>query len=558
MIRLDEKPFYLDKEQIDWVKETLASLNEDEKIGQLFCEICHCKDEEVTEYFADAQPGGVMFRPNSPDQIETFIRRMQAKSKVPMLFAANLERGGNGALDDGTYYGSQMQIAATDDAECGRRLGVIAGREANAVGLNWSFAPIVDIDYNYFSPVTNARTYGSDPDRVLRMAKEYLRGIRDYHVAATIKHFPGDGMDFRDQHKICSVNTMSVEQWDQTYGKVYKACIDEGAECVMVGHIKSPAYSKYFDPEIADADILPGSLSQDLLNKLLREKLGFNGLIVSDDTHMAGFMTSMERKKAVPACIAAGIDMFLFTVNHSEDLMWMKQGVRDGVITPERLDEAVTRILALKAKLLLNKPPKERTLSEETVIGCKEHAEWARDCADKAVTLVKDTKGLLPITPEKYPRILLHRIDYYALGRYDQWPQYQQFKQNLIDAGFVVDELDLDKMPGIDVLGVSIQRLREQYDLMIYYAGARSGYRIAWKADVCGDIPNYVREIPTMAISFGSPYLLLDMAMISTYVNAYSESEFTREAVFKKITGQSEFKGKNPVDPFCGLWDTRL
>ena len=121
-----------------------------------------------------------------------------------------------------------------------------------------------------------------------------------------------------------------------------------------------------------------------------------------------------------------------------------------------------------------------------------------------------------------------------------------------------MDELNLDNMPAIDVLGVSIQKLKERYDLMIYFAGARAGFRIQWKADVCGDIPNYVKEIPTLAVSFGSPYLLMDMPMVGTYINAYSESDFTRKAVVEKLMGRSEFKGVSPVDPFCGMWDLPL
>ena len=127
--------------------------------------------------------------------------------------------------------------------------------------------------------------------------------------------------------------------------------IDAGADSVMAAHIKLPAYSRSLRPDLRDEDVLPGSLAPELLQDLLRGRLGFNGLVVSDDTHMAGFTNSMPREKAIPATIAAGVDMLLFTVNHDEDVAYMKRGVAEGVISPERLDEAVTRVLALKAKL---------------------------------------------------------------------------------------------------------------------------------------------------------------------------------------------------------------
>jgi beta-N-acetylhexosaminidase len=558
-VDLGVKPFYLNDEQQRWVRKTLAAMDTEQKMGQLFCEaIWNCTEEEMTTIFSEIKPGGVLFRPNESAKIKEYINRLQEKSDIPMLIAGNFERGGNGGLTDGTYYGTQMQVAATNDVECGERLGIIAGREGAAVGFNWSFAPIIDIDYNFLSTVTNTRTFGSDPDKIIKMAKGYLRGIRKY-MAATIKHFPGDGMDLRDQHKVSSVNTMTVQEWDATYGKVYKALIDEGVESVMTAHIRLPLYSKFFNPDIDDRQIMPASLSYDLNVKLLREKLGFNGLIVSDDTHMAGFMAAMEREKAVPASIAAGVDMFLFTVNHREDVDWMRKGIRDGVITMERLDEAVTRILALKARLNLHR--KDRALMsspDESVINCDEHRKWSMECADKAVTLVKDVKGILPLSPKKYPRILLHSLDYKSSGRYDNNPQYEKFKQSLLDEGFQVTEMDLNKMPGIGVLNASIRELKENYDLMIYFAGAKSGYRIEWKSIVCGDIPSYVNEIDTLAVSFGSPYLLLDMPMVSTYINAYSENDYTRKAVIDKLMGRSPFKGVNPVDPFCGMWDLPL
>ena len=120
MVDLSANPFFLNESQQKWVRDTLASLSTEEKIGQLFCEISYCRPEEFDEYFSDIQPGGIMFRPNKPEVIQAFIDRYQEKSKLPLLFAANLERGANGIYDNGTYYGSEMQVAATNDGECGR------------------------------------------------------------------------------------------------------------------------------------------------------------------------------------------------------------------------------------------------------------------------------------------------------------------------------------------------------------------------------------------------------------------------------------------------------
>lgn len=559
MVRLDENPFFLDEEQQKWVKNTLAEMTTEEKIGQIFCEtIWNCSEEEENIAFNGILPGGIMFRGGSEDEIQNYVRRMSKRSKVPLLFSGNFETGGNGVLTEGTFMASQMQVAATNDVRYARLAGEISAKEGGEVGCNWSYAPLVDINYHFMSPVTCTRTYGSNPDKVIAMGQAYMDGCHEHGMAVAIKHFPGDGMDFRDQHWLASVNSKSVEEWDETYGKVYRSMIEAGADSVMAAHIKCPAYSKYYKPEIEDRDIMPASLAPELLQNLLRGKLGFNGVIVSDDTHMAGFTNAMPRKKAVPETIAAGVDMLLFTVNHDEDVAYMKKGVEEGIITPERLDEAVMRILALKAKLHLYEKKDMEEISTDTCVNCREHQRIAYECADQSVTLVKDRENLLPITPEKYRRILLVNIESVKSCRYSSDPQYQNFREGLCKEGFLVEEMDLDELPSIGKEGATFRQLKSKYDLMLYYLGAKAGYRIVWKSVVMGEIPSYTKDIPTMAISFQSPYLLMDIPMVGTYINAYTETRYTCKAVLEKITGKSSFKGVSPVDPFCGMWDLSL
>lgn len=559
MVDLKGNPFFLDEEQEAWVHKNFAEMSEEDKLGQIFCEtIWNCNDEEEEIAFNGIQPGGIMFRGGTKEELVKYVRRMNLRSSIPLLFSGNFECGGNGVLTNGTFFGSSMQTAATGDARYAELTGMISAKEGGEVGCNWSYAPIIDINYNFMSPVTCTRTYGSDPNVVIEMGKAYMKGCHDNGMAVTLKHFPGDGMDFRDQHWLASVNTKSVEEWDETYGRVYQEMIDAGADAVMAAHIKCPAYSKFLNPDLEDKDILPGSLSEELLNGLLRGKLGFNGVIVSDDTHMAGFTNAMPREKAVPSMIAAGIDMMLFTVNHDEDVRFMKKGFEEGIITPERLDEAVMRILALKAKLRLYERPLPETESKQTCIRCGEHEELAYECADRAVTMVKDRENLLPITPEKYRRILLVNIESVKAIRYSTEPQYQNFLQGLRERGFEVKEIDLKEIPSIGKGGASFAEISERYDLMLYYLGAKAGYRLVWKSVVMGEIPSYTKDIPTVAVSFQSPYLLMDIPMVKTYVNAYTETSYTCRAVLEKLTGKSEFKGKSPVDPFCNMWDLKL
>ena len=565
MIDLKAKPFCLDDDQIKWVYTTLDSMSREEKCGQLFCEVIWGeKEEDAERIFQHMQPGGVMFRDLHAEAIHRLAGKCQRDSKIPLLIAANLERGGNGIAKEGTYFASPLACAATGNEKYAYYLGLIACREGAALGVNWSFEPIVDINRNYMSSITNTRTFGSNPDTIARMAKAYMKGAHEAGCAVSVKHFPGDGMDYRDQHLLSSINPLTVEEWEESYGRVYREMINEGAETIMAAHIKLPYYSKLLNPELKDEEILPGSLSKELLQDLLRERMHFNGVIVSDATQMVGFTCSMERRKAVPASIAAGVDMFLFTINQQEDMEYMLEGIENGIISQERLNEAVTRILALKAKLGLNKKKKTRTYEEVAgVIGCDEHKKWAKECADKSVTLVKDREHLMPIDSKKYKRILFRVITLAQKQENDYDENSRLFKKLMEEEGFEMIDFESQSLPGGLINEKRVSDIEKEYDMIIYFATCdvksnQKDIRIGWSSFLGGDTPKFVKEIPTVFISMSNPYHLADVPMIGTYINAYSPCKSAVEAVVEKITGTSEFEGENPVDPFCGLWDTRL
>lgn len=355
MVDLRANPFFLNDAQAKWVEATLASMTLEEKAGQVFCPMGFTGEDEPLKH--DVQKigvGGMMYRPGIKSEIQATHRKIQKMAKIPLLLAANTEAGGNGMAFDGTSFGCPMAVAATGDVENAYRMGYVACAEGAALGMNWSFAPIVDIDMEFHNPITNTRTFGSDVERVIACGEAYMKGADENDVAVAIKHFPGDGVDERDQHLGVSINSLSADQWMDTYGKVYKTLIGKGAKTVMVGHIAQPAWVKKLNPN-ADNELLyrPASLSAELLTGLLREELGFNGLISTDATPMIAFCTAMPRAKAIPAAIAAGADMILFNKSLDEDYGYLLAGIEDGTVSMARLDEAVTRILATKASLHL-------------------------------------------------------------------------------------------------------------------------------------------------------------------------------------------------------------
>ena len=564
---LSKKPFFLDETQIKWVNDTLSSLTAEEKLGQLLCQIIWDRPgADPLDALKDFPAGAVMYRPFRHTRMREFSEKLQNASRVPLLIACNLERGGsggNGGMEDGTYFSSPMGVAATDETLQAERLGAICAREGASVGVNWTFEPIIDLDLNPENPITNVRTYGSDPDRVIRMAKAYCESCRKEGVLTTIKHFPGDGVDYRDQHLLSSVNSLSAEDWFSTYGKVYSALIEDGAETLMSAHIRQPALTRLVNPSIKDEDILPGSLSSELMQGILREKLGYNGVICTDATQMVGFMVFKERKLAIPTAIKNGADMLVFTLNGKEDFAYLKEAYESGYLPEKRVNEAVIRILGLKAKLRLPWKKEEGTLlppiEAQRVIKSPEHIAWALECADKAITLVKDKERALPLSPERYKKItIVEATNENTKGGH--LPESCLFKELLEMEGFEVKWFE--DIPHPDAVH-TVKDLQDSTDLFIYYANFKvssnqTTIRLVW-SDFLGDSsPKYIYEIPTIFLSFSNPYHLVDVPMVRTYINAYTSNEYTVRLMVEKLMGRSTFKGKSPVDPFAGLWDARL
>lgn len=551
-----KKPFYLKKEDISWVEETFQSMSLEEKIGQLFCPIGYSTEPEyLLHELLDKHIGGLFFRDGMGEEMYNTFSFAQSHSRIPLLIPSNLEAGGDGAAINGTAYGRQMAAAAADDEKYAYRLGKIACSEAAALGINWAFAPVVDIDKNFRNPITNVRTYGDDEDRVIEYAKAYMRGAAESGVAVSIKHFPGDGVDERDQHILTSVNSLSVEEWDAAYGKIYRELIEEGALTVMAGHIAMPAYQELLNPETA-GKLVPASLSKELLQGLLRERLGFEGLVITDATPMVGYTAAMERERAVPYAIEAGCDMILFNKDLKEDYDFMMEGYRKGILSEERLEQAVLRILAAKAALGLPQKAREGKLIPPKeglgILQCREHVEWAKELADKAVTLVKDTQKLLPIMPEKHKRVLLE-----ILGDFPSNERVEKgITRELSERGFeVIPYEPEDFSKGVD----NVRMLKEKYDLVLYIgnvenASNKTTNRLNWYTffGQGNNVPWFVKEVPTLFVSLANPYHLFDVPMIQTYINCYSNNDYFLKAFVEKICGESEFQGKSPIDPFCG------
>ena len=588
MVNLKAKPYNLDEQGIKWVKDTIANMTIEEKIGQLFVNMGASRDEEYLKSIVDNYHiGGVRYNPGKAEEVYEQNRILQENSKVPLLIAANTEAGGNGACTDGTYVGSEVKIAAANDPKYAYEMGRVSGVEAAAIGCNWSFAPIVDINRNWRNPIISTRTWSADVEQTLELSLEYMRGIQESGIAPAAKHFPGDGIDERDQHLSFAPNWLSVDEWDNTFGRVYGGLIEAGLPSIMAGHIALPEYVRHFNPQATQEEVLmPATLSKYILTDLLRGKMNFNGLVVTDASHMVAMTSAMKRSEMLPTAIAAGSDLFLFFNDPDEDFGYMMDGYKKGIITDERLEEALTRILGTKAALGLHKKAKTEILQpkEEAMakIGLPENTAIEAEVSDKAITLVKNKEDIFPITTEKHKRVLLVEVKgiesgfgkLMAMMNGGKKSPIENLKELLEAEGYEVEiyESPMDKimkLPKEELMGAimnvyaqkrPISTLTDNYDLIINVANVapNTHQRIEWPASKgTPDIPFYVNEVPTIFVSIQSPFHLADVPQVKTYINAYDGKESTLKALVEKMVGRSEFTGVSPVDAFCGLLDTQ-
>jgi beta-N-acetylhexosaminidase len=542
---LRRPPFGLDAAGLDWVKTTRSGLDLDQKLGQIMMPFCRDTSEAALRPFIEQGVGGI-FRPAAtPVDAHRAAAAFAAKhSAVPLLQAADIEFSERNSFGDGTPFPNAMGVGAAGDIVWAERMGRLAGREGRYAGINWTFTPVVDLSINPGNAAVNTRSYGSDPKRVAAIAAAYIAGIQAEGVAATAKHWPGDGIDQRDQHYMTSVNSLDMKAWRASFGLVFKAAIAAGVKCIMPGHIALPAYSKG-----KSGRLMPATLRADLIEGLLREGFGFNGLVVSDALGMAGFEDAGPHAEIVPMCVAAGCDLLLFPSDIAADKAHLRRALDDGRLSMRRLDEAVTRVLALKASLGLHRDagiPDEA--ERQHLFAGDEHRQWAKGVAEALVTLVRDDQQLLPLSPRTHRRLLILRRDP-RQGVSGPLPPLA-FPDFLRDAGFDVTIHEPGKPIDPNAHDAAIYLLAEE-------AGAGKVFLHAHFDEMHGPFPASMARawhvLPTAIISFGTPYHAGESPACKTVVNAYSPIRPVEEAVVAALTGKIPFAGKSPVDAFGGL-----
>ena len=453
MVNLRTNPYYLSDKDVEWVETTIASMTDEEKVGQLFFQLTSGISEEYLSGLMNKYHlGGIRYNGMPGAYVLEHNRILQKHAKIPVFIASNPEGGGDGACPDGTYVGSGIKIGATRNREYAKALGRVSGAQAAAIGCNMAFAPVCDILYNWQCTEVVTRSFGSDAQRVADYSLAYLEGAHETaNFSCAAKHFPGNGQDFRDAHQSNNNNYFGKQEWMETYGHVYKTLIDGGVEAIMGGHILMPTYMNEVYPGIDPHKILPATLCPEIMTGLLRDELGFNGMVVTDASHMVGMTCAMKREDMLPAAINAGCDMFLFFNDPEEDWATMCNAYRTGIISEERMTEALMRILGTKAHLGLHKRGVEEIVPAaadvQGALHNPEYQAYAEEISRDALTLVKYTKpDMLPISPEKTKKVMIVHIKgaetpmsiltKLALGHGNQKNPAEVLRDKLIEKGF--------------------------------------------------------------------------------------------------------------------------
>jgi len=552
---LQAQPFCLSDSDIDWVATQKAALTGSRRLAQLFNVMLDPGDAALMQALHQLQPGAVtQFTTGGLDVAVRAAQSVMDAADVPVLISGDVE-GGSIRLDGTTAMPNQLGMAALPQAQDYEQALSVMLDEARAVGIDWAFAPVLDINADFRSTIVGTRSFGSSPHRVSDLGSRNIRLAQARGMAATAKHWPGEGFDARDQHVVTTINPLSVADWHATFGVLFKRAIDEGVKTVMAGHIAFPAYARS-QGETGIEAFRPASISRHLCVTLLRQELGFNGLLVSDATPMAGLSGWSPRAQHLPEIIENGCDMILFTPNLAADVALLEQARIDGRLSEQRIDDALTRVLGLKASLGLHRRPKGQVPSLADIrskLQTPAHVAIGQHAAAASVTLVKDVGPTLPLNLARHRRITLITETSDPQLTPFAYPDIQIGKL-LAAQGFEVTPYSQDREPTPD-----------NTDLMLYVLAHESlmtsgAIFFDWRK-LHGPMWHAMRrtwhDIPHVLVSLGHPYYLHDAPRMPCVVNAYTSTDLTQQAVVRKLLGQEPFEGVSPVDAFCGHEDAR-
>lgn len=532
-------------DEASWVDSTLRGMSIEEKIGQLVMPWARgfyfnegSEDfERLTRLVREQKVGGVIFFQGNVFETAYYINKLQSYPAIPLLISADFERGVAMRIENTTSFPYVMALGATRDAKLAYEMGKVIAKEGRALGVHQNYAPVVDVNNNPLNPIINVRAFGEDPKLVSEMADAFIKGMHEGKMISTAKHFPGHGDTDIDSHSDLPILTFDRKRIENLELAPFREAISHGVLSIMVAHLSLPAYDTVKG--------IPSTLSPNIVTKLLKDDLHFKGLIVTDAMTMQGVTKAYSNAEAAVLALKAGNDLILMPPNEEIAIDALIGAVKRGEIGMDRIDESVRKMLNVKAWLGLHK---NRYVSPDTIfaiVGAKEHQRLAREIARKSITLVKNEGGFVPIEKFGSKRLMSLVISDNASpttgDRFNAQlrTRYSNSYSLRVDTRSNSEEYD------------SVLNVLKRADLILcpIYVRVRSGQ------GTIGLQPQQVQFLdrvlalgkPTVAISFGNPYLLSDMKRANAYLCAYSDADVAVDAAVEAVFGEIDVGGKLPV-----------
>jgi len=525
------------------VDSLLAGLTLHQQVGQLvipwlsgsYTALDDSLYQVAARWVDSLEIGGLIISVGSPLDIATKLNALQLRSRLPLLISADLEWGAGMRVVGATAFPQIMAVGATGDPHDAFTIGAAAAVEGRAVGIHVNFAPDADVNNNPANPIINIRSFGEDPRTVSRLVAEYVRGLHEHGMLATLKHFPGHGDTETDSHIGLPVITAGYARLDSLELVPFRAGIAAGADVVMSAHIAFPALTGSNEPATVSAAVLTG---------LLRDSLRFPGLVVTDALMMGAIVAKYGAGEATVRAFLAGSDLLLIPADADSAVLAMTAAVASGRVTRERLAQSVRRVLEIKRRLGLLEHRTVPIDSIPLVVGSRRFQDAANDLAVRSLTLVRDVGGRLHALRARPRRLAL--IAYAD----EQNSSVGALLTDLLrQGGDTVDFFRLWPMSGT-LSYDSARAVIARAPATVFVANVRP---ISWKGNIA--LPDSLAQLisltdasrPTVLVSLGSPYLLNQTPTVRSYLIAWSGVRASERAVALALLGRVPIGGHLPT-----------
>ncbi len=536
--------FDLEHQDVIWIDSVLSSLPLYEKCAQVFMPAVFGPNlnlnsrefQNTLELVRDHGIGGIIISTGNVEETAAMINELQKNAPIPLLVGADFENGIGMRIKGMNAFPHSMALGATDDEEFAYKTGKATAFESALLGVNINFAPVADINNNPENPVINLRSFSEDKDVVTNYCLAYAEGSKEMRVIPTAKHFPGHGNTKIDSHKDLPIILGSKEYLLENELIPFRELINDGIPAIMIGHLNVPA----FDQQAT----LPATLSYNIITKLLKEELGFEGLIITDALDMRAVTNYFSDDEAVVKAFSAGNDILLMPPNVKSGITALYKAVSSGQISEARLDESVRKILAAKrwAKIHLHRTRNLNKIAERILIPA--HKKLAKEIADASVTVVKMKKDIIPISINKYSTPVVLNIT--NRNNYTDFIFSDLLKQSFNETKSLYINGRSKKNDYIQILNEI-----EKSDLIIIasYFTVRTNGNARMLED---DQINLVKKILSLNkeiifISFENPYILSLFSEAKNYFCTFSDTEASQKAALDFLFGNIEANGKLPV-----------